>query len=887
MTPFSNVASIARWVLALAIIWITPMNANSMDEQLKRFTLSNGMAVIVKEDHARKVSAIQLWVKVGSADEQQSDLGISHLIEHMAFKGTERRGPGKIAGEVEALGGDINAYTSWDETVFHVTVPSSATLQGLDIVTDAVLRPVLDQKELEKEKKVVLEEILEGEERPQRIASKLLFKTAYAASPYRFPVIGYKDVVSGFTREDVLQFRKKWYLPENMFFVIVGDVDAEQVRSELERLTRDIKPTGFFRPPRPVEPKQDKLRTALVRSSNTRETRLQLAFHIPSMAGYDVNALDLAADILGSRQSSRLIKVIKKDKGLVNNINAYAITPKKPGLFLISATLEAKNLEAATAAIVEELGKLGKQAPSTEELERAKINIESHTLYSRETVQGVARIIGGFEADLGDPSYEHKYLKLNRVVTAEDVSRVVREYLSSPNISLTVLLPEKDAPGFSTEKLAAIIKGPGPSESSKAQIASEGETLTRTLSNGMRIVLRRDTSNPLLSFRLACLGGKRFENTDDEGIMNFVARMLNKGAGKMTEVEISRKIEDMGGRLGGSSGYDSSGLAMSFFSRHLDDGLGLLAKLYSDPTFPKDKIERERELIINRIRTGPDRPIPFAIKNFNKVMFPEHPYGFDKDGTIATVAGFTRDDLVQAYKRFAVPSNTVITGVGDMDLNKAMGIITDLFGKVPGKALDAPDIPKETRLKEKIEEIVRITRAKSHIVIGFQGVTLSDPDRYPLEVLSNILAGQGGRLFMQLRDKESLAYTVTSFVRPGMDPGIFAFYMACEVSKTQRAVKGLFEQIDLVRNTPVGREELDRAKNNLVGHHKIALQSSWARSENTALNTLYGLGYDYDAEFLKKVSAVTSDDVIRVAKKYLDPDRSVTVKILPEEDKKE
>jgi zinc protease len=699
-------------------------------------------------------------------------------------------------------------------------------------------------------------------------------------------VIGFKEVVSGFTRENVLQFRKKWYVPENMFFVIVGDVDAQQVRSELEKLTADIKPTGFFSPPRPVEPKQDKVRSALVRNRNTREARLYMAFHIPSISGNDVNALDLTADILGSRQSSRLVKVIKKDKGLVNSINAYAMTPKKSGLFLISATMEAKNLKAATKAIIEELDKLRKEAPPSEELERAKVNIESYTLYSRETVQGVARGIGNFEADLGDAAYEQKYLKLNRSVKAEDISRVVREYLSPPNITLTVLVPEKDAPDLSMEKLAAIVEVPVATEQEKARLASHTEVLTQTLPNGMRVVLRRDTSNPLISLRIACLGGKRFEGKNDEGIMNFVAQMLSKGAGKMTEVEISRKIEDMGGRLSGSSGYDSFGLAVSFFSRHMADGLNLLAKLYTDPSFPQDKVERQRELIINSIRTAPDRPIPFAIKNFNRVMFPDHPYGFDKEGTIATVSSFARDDLVKTYKRFAVPSNTVITGVGDMDLDKAMGIIVDLFGKIPGKALNVPDIPKEARLKDRIEEIVRLPRAKSHIVIGFRGVALSSPDRYPLEVLSNILAGQGGRLFLELRDKESLAYTVTAFLRPGMDPGIFAFYMACDVPKTQRALKGLFEQIDLVRNTKVGQEELDRAKNNLLGNHKIALQSSWARAENTALNTLYGLGYDFDPEFVKKISEVTSEDVIRVAKKYLDPGKSVTVKILPEEDKK-
>jgi hypothetical protein len=225
-----GLASVTRWLLAVVIVLGVCTSALAMEEKLKHFTLPNGLEVLVKEDHARKVAAIQCWVMVGSADEEDSERGISHLIEHMAFKGTERRGVGQIASEVEALGGETNAYTSWDETVFFITVPSHATLQGLDILTDAVLRPAIDAQELAREKEVVLEEILEGDERPERKASKQLLWTAYSRSPYRFPVIGYKETVEKVTRDDVLSFRKKWYVPENMFLLIVGDVNADQIR---------------------------------------------------------------------------------------------------------------------------------------------------------------------------------------------------------------------------------------------------------------------------------------------------------------------------------------------------------------------------------------------------------------------------------------------------------------------------------------------------------------------------------------------------------------------------------------------------------------------------------------------------------------------------------
>ena len=403
------------------------------------------------------MATVQLWVMVGSADEDSTERGISHLIEHMAFKGTAKRGLGQIASEVEALGGEINAYTSWDETVFHITGPSTAIGQSLEILTDAVLHPTLDPQELSKEKQVVLEEILESAERPERKSSQLLFDTAYVSSPYKYPVIGYKDVVEKLSRDDILAFRKKWYVPENMFFLVVGDVDTPSVLREINKLTDDLKPLGFFRPPRAIEPTQKNIRTSYLADRNSRETRMHLVFHVPAGISVDVNPLDLAADILGGRESSRLVKSLKKEKGLVHSISAYAMTPKDPGVMVVSATLDLGNINAVTEGIMEEITRLAKEPPSVSELDRAKVNLESQHVYSLETVQGVARSIGSSRADVGDPNYEEKYLILNRAVTPEEVSEVVRMYMKPSNATISVLSPEDGSKDFKIDTQAKII----------------------------------------------------------------------------------------------------------------------------------------------------------------------------------------------------------------------------------------------------------------------------------------------------------------------------------------------------------------------------------------------------------------------------------------------
>lgn len=868
-------------IVITALMVVGPMTVKADDSGLTRATLSNGIEVIVKEDHARKVAAIQLWVKVGSADESRSELGISHVIEHMAFKGTEKRGVGRIAAEVEALGGEINAYTSWDETVFHVTVPSRATLKGLDIITDAVFKPTLDAVELEKEKKVVLEEILEGEERPERKIAKVLFRTAYKESPYRWPVIGFSDVVKGFTREDIINFRKKWYAPQNIFFVITGDVKAKEVIDELEQLTAEFQPNGFYRPPRAIEPVQREVRVSLVRDSNTREARLHMAFHIPALRDNDVNALDLAADMLGARESSRLVRTLKKEMGLVNNISAYAMTPKMPGLFVISANLKSENIEPVIKVVTKELTEFANDAPSEGEVERAKIHIESQHLYARETVQGVARFIGSFEADTGDAEYEEKYLKLNRVTTAKEVSQVVEKYLKAPNLSIVAMIPEDDVPDLKESDLENMVESVVGGSKADQNDSKSVETRNLTLDNGIRVTLTRDKSNPLVSFRIGLLGGKRAETKDTEGIMNFVSNMLTKGAGPMSEVEISKAIEDIGGKLQGFSGYDSTGVSASFFSRHMREGLELMALVCKSPTFPKEQMERERKLILNKIETEPDRPIQFMIKNINQTLYPRHPYGYDRLGSLTSISKITRNDLAEAYSSIAKPGNMVIAGVGDMDLDNAANLVRELFGGLESRSFENSWDIMEQDLKEPVQKVVRIPRAKAHIGLAFRAVSHNDPDRYPLEVLNNVLAGQGGRLFLELRDKQSLAYVVTSFMRPGVDPGMFAFYIACEESKNEKALDGLLSEIEKIRDKGVTKEECEGAKENIIGNHLIALQSTWARAETRCLNELYGLGHDFHLEFVEKISEVTPEQVEVVAKKYLDPGKMVTVKILP------
>lgn len=839
---------------------------------------SSGLSVIVIPAQSKAFTSICLIVKTGSADEGPSERGISFLLERMAFGATEQRTAEEVATEIDALGGAVKAYTSWDETVYSITAPSSASLKALDILTESILRPLQDEEGIRAAKQSVLEQILSREDSSQTKVSDSLFKTAYLNSGYRYPIVGQKDTVEKITLDDLVTYRKKWYVPENMFLVVVGDVDAKKVVAEVERLTADLKPTGFIRPSRQVEPTQKEIRTALIKDPHAEETLLNLAFQIPSIRNPDVNALDLAAEILGSGAGSRLMAGLKK-KGLVKAISAQSITARDSGLIVISAILENPGLiEETTKAIMEELKLLGNEPPSESELQEAKVNVELQRVNTRQTVQGVARSMGSWFSDIGDPEYEPKYLKLNLAVTPRDISTVVKRYLVPPNVSLAVLAPEADSKDFQIDKLAGIMRSFSPTFQTGGQ---DSNVFFKTLPNGIRVFVAPDHTNPVVSFRVSMLGGKRFENKDNQGIMDLVGTMLTKGAGQMNEAEITAKARSLGGRIRSFSELDSFSLAGTFFSRDAGQALQLMAQIYTDPTLSQDMLEKERQSTIDRIATESENPLSSALHLTETMLFPGHPYGFIKVGTVQTVSRLTSKNLKDAYKRIAVPSNTVVACVGDIDPQFFFEEVERLFGKLPVTDFKPPKSCVDEPLGKTSEKTFTLSGDSAVLLIGFRSPAVSDNDRYAFEALNRILMDLEQR-FAEQNQRADSVFSFKSIVQPRIDSGILVLSVICDPSKMESNLDRLFKEIEVFRKEPLTNAEVQKATNNLIASRQFALQTTEARAGNLAYNVLCGLGYDLDSKYVAKMSQVSTEDVLRVARKYLDPQQCSIVKGLPD-----
>jgi zinc protease len=799
---------------------------------------------------------------------------MSHILEHMAFKGTKRRGPGEIAREVESVGGEINAYTSYDQTVYHITLSGRFLENALDILADTLGNSVFDAGELARELEVILEEVRMNEDNPGRVVSKALFREAYKVHPYGRPVIGYVDTIRKTTRDDLLAYFRANYVPGNMVLVLAGAVDPKTSRPLIEKTFGQLAPGSAPRAVMPPEPPQKETRV-VVKEKDARRAYLDMGFHGPSMRDPDVYAWDLLSMILGSGETSRLYRTVKDGKGLADSVYASSYTPADPGLLFVGGTLSPEKTRSALKEILLETFRLAAAPPEGAELARAKTATETDFLYSLESQSSVARHVGFYETTLNDAAFEQTYLRKIRAVTADDIQAVAKKYLATGNLTVSAVLPAGQGGILPAEEVRTIAREAYEEATAPAAKAERKRTVVKeVLGNGIRVIVRENRVVPVVAVQAGFLAGVRGEPKGKDGVAGLAAGMLVKGTPHRTAREISEAVENMGADLSGYSGRNSFGLQGKFLQRDFEKGFRLFADSILDPTFPAEELEKKRIETLGALKQQKDQLTQATFLLFLEAHYGGHPYGRNPLGTENSVRGMTPADMKAYYERWADPRNMVIAISGDIDAEEALAAVRKTFGEMPPRpgyeALGAMPVPSHDAVI-KAEE--RRDKQQAHFVIGYPGARFTDPDRYALDVLGSALAGMGGRLFVNLRDKKSLAYSVTSFSSEQVDPGFFAFYMGTSADKLDVAIADTLVEISEVKKDGVTREEFERAKKWMIGTYEIGLQSNAAYADKMVYNELYGTGYEETFTAPEKIAAVTLSDVNRLAASVLDREK--------------
>ena len=850
-------------------------------QQAEVHTLANGLRVVILEDHSAPVVALQTWVHFGSADEGPAVAGIAHVFEHMLFKGSKRFPNGEIAAIVEAAGGSVNAWTSYDETVYHVTLSSRFWEIGFDVLSDAVLHSLFDTAELTREKEVVLEELWRGKDNPDREISERLFELTYTTHPYRRPVIGSEETVSNIEREDMLRVFRSWYVPSNMIFVAVGDFDREALLQAVEDRFGSVPALDLPERPRPEEPLQIAPRVSAF-NFQAEIARVEIAF--PSVNTTDARgpALDLLSDFLGNGYNSVLYTELKRQRDIAHDVYAYSYAPLDRGLFLLGASCDPEHVPDVVRILMQQVRNASTLVRSEAELAAAKTRIISRFVHARETYQGIAEQLGNCALAYGDPNYGTHYMEAIDSLTLADLHRVAATFLDPQRANIAVLMPEGETPpdrdtvlGWMQEEVKAAPVG------FDIQIKSDETSPVSivTLPGNRTLVVQTDRKAPLVSIRAALDGGQRAEPAGKEGIAHLLATVWDRGTDRRSAAEIEHEIDRLGAAFGASSDRDALQLSARYLKDTVADGLELFFDVLTHPAFPDAEVARERADQLRELDTLKENRSAYAFQQFLAALYGTHPYRHLSIGQRASLATVTRSDLLALHGALLRSHPMALAVVGDITVEE----VVELFQRSAPPSLfevtDAahPDVATVRPPATAIEHVIDLEGQQTHIVWGFPTVNQRHSDRYALRVLDTILGGMGGRLFAELRDRKSLAYTVTTVDAYPVDPGFMALYIGCSPDKETEALEEFQRVLHEVQHDGVTDEELTRAKTYLEGVLDIGLQGTNQRTAVYSLGTLHLGRWNAYRYYLDALQQVTSDDVRHVAQTYLNPDRSVRV----------
>ncbi|MBN2525863.1 MAG: insulinase family protein [Deltaproteobacteria bacterium] len=853
--------------------------------------LSNGMPVILREFKAAPVVACQLWIKAGSADERPHEAGLAHVLEHMVFKGTAKRKVGEITRDIENAGGSINAWTSLDETVFHVTMAAPYVHDGLEVLSDAVLHASLDEHELDRELPVICEEIRMGKDSPERMASSELFAAMFQTHPYGRPVIGFQDTVETFTARNVRDFYNRWYTPANMMLIVVGDFDEEALFKVVEKYFGEGKKSRSPRRiTREAEPIQNGNRFRF-HTMSTSECSLAMGFRIPGFQHDDVAALDVTAALLGQGASSRLEMEIGRRMGLSSEISAVCYTPKDEGLFGVFAKAAPKDLLPLTGQISKQVAMVCDGLCSQEEVEKARKLLLSEDAFSLETVDGQARKLGYFRLYCGQEGYESKYVDAVRAVTPLTVRNMARKYLRQP-MSASVILPQPQLvsgvrpdwladDGVNTSQLKKEMTRAWVKEQKTATLSKKKtqDFITHVFDSGDTVIVR-PVDAPTVAARAAFFGGQRMEPARYAGVGSLLGALLVRGTENRSAMEVATQMDSWACAISGFSGRNSVGISGEFLRENYGASMALMAECLYQPGFDEAELETERGIFLQMVESSLNNARSVAFAKFQKALFGAHPYGRPMYGTLQTLETIDKKALQQFHRKTIQREKMALAVVGGVDVDEVLALAEKYFVRASLKPTKVVNLSWEPK-PGPVYQLFEMAKEQSHLVIGFPGTVLDNKDRFVMDVMVEILGGHGGRLFDIVREQQSLAYDVSAFSFDGMEPGFIAFYGATSVGNEERFVSLVLQEIDRISHNAPDDSELARVQRFLIGSREISQQRFAARAAEASLNWLYDLGPDSAAQYVREISRVTPKKVQQLAKKYLNPEHMVITAVGP------
>ncbi len=848
--------------------------------KVEQTTLKNGLKTLFVDLKGSGAASAQMWFRAGSALEKDSDLGIAHFLEHMFFKGTTDRPGAQMAFEVESYGGEINAFTSFDYTCYYINTPNKELSKTVDILMDMVSNPLFSEDELAMEREVVFEEYKRSIDNPNNYNFLKLQKTCFKGG-YKTPILGTEETIKNFSREQVVNFREKFYNRENSILVIAGDLkdNRDEIVKLIENYSLVEGEKSHF--PEFILEKRSKIE---VHHKDVHQVLLTMCIQAPEFLNEMAASEDLAINCLGCGETSRIYKKLVTETTLASSVSASTMFFAQGGAHFIRIACPFENLEKILDILTKELQLIVKKGFSEEEVYKIKNQYVASKVYEKESIESYSFALGYNYVQNQNIHSEDEFIDRIKKTSVSVVNDSINSILSK-RINISTQIPNKCKATVAKKiikdfkiKLESI-KMPIKKDKQQVCIKSKHDPEVKLfeIKKGVKLIYRHSAMTPTFVFQAYLRGGLSYETKKNNGIYSLISQLLGKGYKGISYNKLRLDIENKSAQLGGFAGKNAYGLMLHGQSDHTDELLKHFFGCLLTPSMSSSFIKHEKELIYRSFENQEKDPVKLCFKRYNELIFGTHPYSMTSIGTKKSISKVTQKILSAIHQRDLKKEEIVITYCGDLDSRVVMDKLKPYLSKLPSRKEGPPKL-KSVSVRTGKHEKITLEREQSHIMIGLTGFKMGDKKNLYLKMLTAFLSGQSSELFLTVRDRLGLCYAVQPVHFNGLEGGHWGIYIATGNDRVDKAVEAIKKIIFNLRDNGFTEEELERIKVMIEGQSVMGVQTNEDYANIYSIPVLQNASLDYYYKNRSRLQNIKLEEINSFLKSYFSKEfTSVTV----------
>jgi zinc protease len=838
--------------------------------KIDQIKLDNQLNTLFIHSPGCSAGTVQMWFRAGSALEQKDNQGIAHFLEHMFFKGTPKRPGPQLAHDIESYGGEVNAFTSFDYTCYYINTPSLFLDKSVDILLDMVANPLFSSEDIPAERQVVFEEYRRAMDNPSQFNFIQLQKASFTGG-YAHPILGREDTILNFSEEQIRSFRENFYNLENALLVVAGDLKD---REELERKI------GSFRLPHgtksnfgdfEINPKE----SVNIHEKDIRQATLTLCLQSPDYLNDKSAGQDLAINCLAHGETSRFYQALVAKTSLCNGVAGSTMYFAHGGVHMLKMSFPVENLPKVSKLFMSTLTDALAHGFKPDELTKIKNQYISSKIYERESIESYAFSLGHGFAQSGNIFCEDEFIEKIRSAQVDDVWEGLAEIVKKTS-HFTLQVPKGTNPApFEKElkkwqsdlkKAASKVK----LKSTKGELATSGHdpaVVVTELKPGVKFIYRQNKLTPTYVMHTYMKAGQSIESSKNAGIHHLMSRLLTYGYKGMSYEKLKNELESLSSSLNGFSGKNAYGLTLHGQTKDFEKLSSHFFGTLFTPEIPKKFFDHEKKIILRALDNQQEDPMKQAFKAFYRMVFNQHPYSLDLAGTPQTLKTFSPMGLKKLHASHLKNSQLVITYCGDLDYNVVHHHLTEVLKTLNPRKVAKKVLKKPKGLSGKREHL-EFQREQTQIVIGAPAYAIGHKEDLYLKMITAHLSGQSSDLFVEVRDRQGLCYSVSPIHVSALEAGCWGIYIGSGHDKTEAAINAIMQILNNLRDNGIKKEEFERIKTMIDGQNLLGIQTNEDYAQFYSIPVLHNLGLDFPHKNNDMIRSADYEDFQAFLKKF-------------------